>query len=70
MLPPPPPPRYKVFVLSTYRGHTKGFIVIAWPALCQCLTGCALNYKKIQNIKNEKGIFVFSKTKTMQLQEP
>ena len=30
----------------------------------------ALNYKKIQNIKNETGIFIFSKIKTMKLQEP
>ena len=39
------------------------FWTAVWSALGHSLR--ALNYKKIQNIKNKNGIFIFSKIKTM-----
>ena len=47
----------------------KIFWTAAWSALGHYLSRRPQGYKKIKNIKNEKSIFIFSKIKTMQLQE-
>ena len=41
----------------------------SWSGLCHYLRRKSLKYKEIQSIKNEDDVFVFSKIKTMQLQE-